>query len=462
MRVLLIYPNATQEIIAYGDKGAIAEPLALEYIGGGAKLDGHEVRLLDLRLHADDLESTLRAFVPDVVGVTGYSMHVLRNLEVCDIAKRLVPGCKTVAGGHHATLEAIDFCEPQMDYVVVGEGVRPFREILALLDAGEPAADVAGVWSRVDGEFTYGGEPPPYDINTIPPPDRSLVPDDRELYYIDWMQPIALMRTTVGCPYRCSFCSLWRIMDGHYHKREIDKVVDELQSISERYVFFVDDEPYVDPGRMKLLADAIEAAGIDKEYFAYCRIDSLLRDIELMKQWRRVGLRRLFLGVETIFDWELKNYNKRQQRADIVQALETARELDIDLYCNFIISPRYGVKEFEEVVRFIKEHNVEYPSFTILTPIPGSGTTYDGVLRLQENGRPDWEYFDVQHPVTETALPEEEFMKLFYDLYHVFNAKYFEAGNPLMVQNVEGEIDKLRQERNIELVRLALAGGSDQ
>src|SRR3954469_14829799 len=114
MRVLLVYPNAKKEIIGWGDMGAIAEPIALEYVAAGAKLDGHDVRLLDLRLHNEDLERTLSEFQPEVVGVTGYSMHVLRSLEVCRIAKRLVPECRTVVGGHHATLEPTDFFEPQM------------------------------------------------------------------------------------------------------------------------------------------------------------------------------------------------------------------------------------------------------------------------------------------------------------------------------------------------------------
>jgi hypothetical protein len=80
MRVLLVYPNAKKEIIGWGDMGAIAEPIALEYVGAGARQDGHDVRLLDLRLHPDDLEKILEEFRPEVVGVTGYSMHVLRAL----------------------------------------------------------------------------------------------------------------------------------------------------------------------------------------------------------------------------------------------------------------------------------------------------------------------------------------------------------------------------------------------
>ena len=66
MRVLLVYPNAKKEIIGWGDLGAIAEPIALEYIGAGAKLDGHHVKLLDLPLHNEDLQPPVNASHPAV------------------------------------------------------------------------------------------------------------------------------------------------------------------------------------------------------------------------------------------------------------------------------------------------------------------------------------------------------------------------------------------------------------
>src|SRR5436305_9590415 len=123
MKILLLYPSLRKEIIGYGDMGAVAEPLALEYLAAGAKLDSHEVRILDLRLHPDDLEPELLSFEPDVVGVTGYSMHVLRNLATCRLVKSLLPRCYTVVGGHHATLLPEDFFQPQIDFVVRGECV---------------------------------------------------------------------------------------------------------------------------------------------------------------------------------------------------------------------------------------------------------------------------------------------------------------------------------------------------
>lgn len=214
MRVLLVYPKARVELIGWGDLGAIAEPLALEYLAAGAKLDSHEVRLLDLRLHPDGLEEILRDFVPDVVGLTGYSMHVLRNLSTCRQIKTVLPRCRTVIGGHHATLLPEDFFKPQVDFIVSGEGVRPFRSLLAALADTDSASGIPGVWSQIDGSFVYGGDQPSFDIDDIVPPDRAVTAQDRSVYFIDWMRPIALIRTTVGCPYRCTFCSLWKIMDG--------------------------------------------------------------------------------------------------------------------------------------------------------------------------------------------------------------------------------------------------------
>jgi len=205
----------------------------------------------------------------------------------------------------------------------------------------------------------------------------------------------------------------------------------------------VDDEPFVNPQRMMELARAIAAADIDKEFFAYCRIDSMLRDEALMRRWQVVGLRRLFIGVETIFDRELKDYNKRQLKTDIVRGLVADKELGLSLFCNFIIHPSYAHEEFDEVIRFIRANDVDYPSFTIWTPIPGTGNTYDQVIERQPNGRPNWDYFDLQHPVTPTRLPRQEFMDRFNNFFEVFASKYSAAESPLFLQHLESGQDRL-------------------
>ena len=426
MRVLLVYPDAREEIIGWGDLGAVAEPLALEYLGAGAQLDGHVVKILDLRFHVDDFDDVVKSFAPEVIGVTGYSMHVLRMLSICRRAKELGPGIWTVVGGHHATLLPVDFFEPEIDFVVQGEGVGPFRKLLRALESQTPADEIAGLQFRKNGQFVSGGVPEPFEIDQIPLPDRSLTQTDRDRYFIDWMKPIALMRNTVGCPYRCSFCSLWRIMDGRYYKRELDRIIDELASIPEEFVFFVDDEAFVDGSRMLELAEAIHESGIRKRYFTYCRFDTLLRQPKLMKRWREVGLERLFVGIEAVTAMELKDYNKRLQVAELEQGFRAARDLEISIFAGFIVHPKYMPRDFERLVRFIEHNRVEYPSFTIWTPLPGTELPngFDTVIERQPNGRPNWELFDLQHPVIRTLLPREKFMNEYRNLHRVFAGRY--------------------------------------
>jgi len=426
MKILLLYPSLRREIIGYGDMGAVAEPLALEYLAAGVKQDSHEVRILDLRLRPDDLVPTLQSFEPDVVGVTGYSMHVLRNLALCRLVKAQLPQCRTVVGGHHATLLPEDFFIPEIDFVVCGEGVHPFRELLRMLEAGTAQTAIPGVWARQGDVFKSGGEPLSYDIDSIPTPDRSATARDRENYFIDWMKPIALLRTTVGCPYRCSFCSLWKIQDGRYHMRDIERVVAEIASVKEECIFLVDDEAFINGKRMMRLAEALKAAGVRKRYFTYCRIDTLLRQPQLMAAWAEVGLERLFIGIEAVTADELKVYNKKLEVAQIENGLRAAARLGISVFGGFIVNTNYTQRSFKQLVRFIEHNRIDYPSFTVLTPLPGTAAldTFDDVTERQPNQRPNWELFDLQHAVTQTRLSKELFEQEYHQLYRVFGGIY--------------------------------------
>lgn len=440
MRILLVYPDADASISGFNDLAAISEPIALEYLASVGLTAGHDVRILDLRLHPDGLIPLLRRFKPDLVGVTAYSQHVLRALQICRITRRYAPNARTVCGGHHATLEPIDFLEPEVDFVVQGEGTVPFGRLLERLADGRGSDGIPGLWYRGEGTglekrsrgFVLGGEPEPFDIDRVVPPDRTLTRRDRARYFIAGTPRIALLRTTVGCPYRCSFCALWVVMNGRYYIHEVERTVAELCSIDEDAVMLVDDEPFVNRRHMNALADAIEAAGIDKSYYAYCRADSFIREGELLARWKGIGLARLFIGVESIFDDELALYNKRQKRAQVLETFDRAARLGISLHTNFIVNPDYTDAQFDELEAFIREAGLEYPTFTVLTPIPGTTESFEHVLLKQPNGRPDWRFFDLQHAVTETRMPPKAFRHRFMGLYAAFKDIYASYQNPYL------------------------------
>lgn len=426
MKILLIWPKARTDPEWGGDLGAIAEPLALEYLAAGVARLSDETRVLDLRLHPGTLAKTLQEFRPDVIGITAFSMHVRAALQICKESKALLPGVVTVVGGHHASLLPEDFFEPDVDHIVCGEGVTPFTELVSRYMQQIPVGEIKGVWSRKDGAFQFGGEQPFLDINSLPLPDRNVTAKDRAHYFIDWMTPVALLRTSVGCPFRCTFCSLWKIMDGKYLKRNIDYTINELKQIQEDFVFLVDDEAFIDGKRMAALAEGIKEAGIRKRFFAYCRVDSLIREKEVLSKWVEVGLERLFVGIDAFSEKDLDFYNKKYHSGRIEIALQTAKDLGIEILAQFVVNTNYTRDDFKHLVRFVRHHKIQYPTFTVLTPLPGTDMLKDFslVTQLQPNGRPDWNYFDTQNAVMATTLPADEFRKEYRGLYHIFKDTY--------------------------------------
>ena len=80
MKTLLIQPPSVDPLT---DQIFMFEPLALEYLGAGLELDGHQVEILDSRL-TPDIESACRRFQPQVVGLTGYTFQANIVKEIAD------------------------------------------------------------------------------------------------------------------------------------------------------------------------------------------------------------------------------------------------------------------------------------------------------------------------------------------------------------------------------------------
>lgn len=445
MKVLLIWPKARTDPDWGGDLGAIAEPLALEYLAAGLLQNNHEVRILDLRLHPNDLLSTLEDFNPDIVGLTAFSMHVRAGLLVLQKVKEFNKNCLTVTGGHHATIYAEDFFEPQVDLVVVGEGVVPLTKIAEAKKNNQTYDTIKGVWYRNENDkFIFTGKQEAIFIDDLPFPARDVVGADRTRYFIDWMQPVALLRTSVGCPYRCTFCSLWRVMEGKYNKRNISSVVEEIKQIKEDFVFLVDDEAFIDSKRMELMAQEFEHNNIKKRFFAYCRIDTIVRSETILAQWKKVGLERLFVGIDAISEKDLKEYNKKLSFAQIEAGLKIAQDLGIEILAQFVVNTDYTQADFKQLIRFVEHFKLNYPTFTVLTPLPATdllASDFSNITLKQPNGRPDWDYFDTQSIVVKTKLPTEEFRKLYRGLFKVFSSCYskFLIHKPIM-QHTQTEI----------------------
>ncbi len=411
MRILLIEP-AKSTVTVGGEDVFLFEPLALEYLAAAVAAH-HDVRILDLRIDPS-LERTLDDFRPDIVGITAYTVHVKPVRALCRHVKAWDPAVLTVVGGHHATVAPEDFLSTDIDLVVMGDGVAPLRSIVARHERGRGFGAIPGVAVREDGNLVWGPPQPVGGLDEGPPPLRSLTAPYRHAYFCEWLKPLASMRTSKGCPFRCTFCAQWKVARGRYLRRAVDAVVEELATIEEESVFFADDESLIDVERMRTLATRITESGIRKRLFLYGRSDTIADNPDLLEAWREAGLERVFVGLESFRDDDLRLVRKGSTVTDNARAVRVLSDLGIDIYASFIVRQEFGHNEFAALRRYCRELELDFATFAVLTPLPGTDLYHEVEDRLLTR---DPDFFDFVHTVLPTALPLEEFFRELTGLY---------------------------------------------
>lgn len=402
MKVLLIQPPSCDPMT---DRIFLFEPLALEYLGAGLKLDGHDVRLLDARLEAD-IEGVFNGFQPDMVGLTGFTSHVNIIKGLATRLKALSPDLLVVVGGHHATVRPADFNDRDIDFVVIGEGVFTLREIVRALEAESGLGNIRGLAIPCPDGMLYTDPRPYTDLNELPFPDRSLTATYRRQYFSEWFKPLASIRTSLGCTARCNFCALWGITGGKYLRRNPEAVVAELKTIAEPNVFFCDDESMCDVKRMDRLADLILEAGVRKKYFLYGRVDTIVNNPELFAKWAKIGLAQVFVGMEDFSDQRLIAMKKGVTTAQQENAVEILDNLGIMMYASYMVDPAYSREDFRAMLAHVRRLKHRYATFTVMTPLPGTDLH---AAREKELLSRKPELYDMIHALLPTALPLPEF-----------------------------------------------------
>ncbi|MDZ4185114.1 MAG: radical SAM protein [Desulfuromonadales bacterium] len=416
MRIFLIQPPCCDPLM---DQIYLFEPLALEYLGAGLKADGHQIELFDARLDPD-LDTAFQRFRPQLVGLTGFTSHLNINLALARRLKKLDPELTVVVGGHHATVRPDDFNDPAINVIVRGEGVVALRAIVNALEADTPLAVIPGLAIPAPDGLLLTPERPYTPLDELPLPDRSLTAAYRDRYFSEWFQPLASIRTSLGCTARCNFCALWAITDGKYLRRDPARVIEELQLISEPHVFFCDDESMCDAGRMDDLADRIAAAGIRKTYFLYARVDTIVRHPQLFAKWAKIGLKQVFVGMEDFSDARLAAMGKGTTIAEQAEAVRILKDLGVMTYASFMVDPDYSREDFAGLLAHIHRLKLTSATFTVMTPLPGTALHRQVADRLLSQ-RP--ELFDMLHALIPTRLP----LPVFYDEL----AKLYEKAIPL-------------------------------
>src|SRR5262249_44707819 len=331
MKLLAIHPSC----LMYSKIYLRLEPLGIELVAAAARRAGHSVCLIDLQCESHrNFFQLIRRWHPDVIAFSGnYLANVPEIIDLARGARAILPSAFICVGGHSVSFipeEILRHAEGAVDCVLLGEGETA---IVGLLDAlAKDRADLREVPGCVT--LDHRG-PAPSFVKSLDDllPARDLLRHRRK-YFIGQLDPAASIEFSRGCPWDCVFCSAWTFYGRNYRMKTPECAVEELAQIREPGIFIVDDVAFIQAEHGMQIAEAIAQRGIRKRYYLETRGDVLLRNKEVFKLWKRLGLNTMFLGLEAIDEEGLKRYRKRVTLNKNFEALEYARSLDITVAVN--------------------------------------------------------------------------------------------------------------------------------
>jgi radical SAM superfamily enzyme YgiQ (UPF0313 family) len=289
-------------------------------------------------------------------------------------------------GGHVSALPERTLSEEACDFVCQGEGPHTIVGLLEALGSPSPRlAAVPGLWYREDGAIRSTLSAPLIDDldRDLPALAWDLLPMDRYrahnwhcFGHLDRRQPYASIYTSLGCPYKCTFCCINSPFGKpSYRYRSARSVIQEIDLLVDRYavrnVKILDEMFVLNYTHVLSVCDAIIERGHDLNIWAYARVDTVKP--ELLDRLKRAGINWLALGIESgskhVRDGALKKFG-RADITDIVRAIQAA---GINVIGNFIFGlPDDDRDTMQATLDLACELDCEFANFYSAMAYPGS------------------------------------------------------------------------------------------
>lgn len=410
MKILMVRPKPSPETIGLQHL-MIVEPLELEILYALKRASDTAV-IADMILEKRPFESFILEHQPDVLCITGYITNVSTIISYCESAKKISDKIINIVGGVHCEVCPEDFEHESIDFRVVRNGGVVFTGLLNHIDKNTVLPQ--GVFRKED--TILNTTLPAFNFN-IPFPDRSSVARYRDKYFYIFHNKVALIKTSFGCPFQCSFCFCRIITGGKYHQRPLNEVIKELEQIKETEIYIVDDDFLVDKNWLQSFISEMKQRNIRKHYLVYGRADFIANNPEIMHEFALIGLRTVIVGFESFSDKELDKYNKNTSVEIYKETMAVLHRENIDVFATIIIPPDWEKSDFKKMVDVIKSLKIHFVNLQPLTPLPKTGVSFpkDQII-IDKLNYPQW---DLAHiTVKPTQLSVSEYYKEILSAYN--------------------------------------------
>ncbi len=340
-------------------------PLGLLSIGGPLLDAGFNVKLLDAEFGPMllwDIVREVQRFSADVVmmGHSGSSTAHPTIVELSRLLKLTMPRLIIVYGGVHPTYhwnEILAEC-PEIDIIVRGEGERTVLALMTALSGDVPLNYVKGIAFRSGNDIVASA--PAEMIRDL---DEyrvgwELIEHSRYSYWGGKRAVVA--QFSRGCPYLCSYCGqrgFWT----QWRHREPAKFARELARLHREHgvelINFADELPTGSRKAWKAFLEALIAEKVPLLLVGSTRASDIVRDRDILHLYKKAGVIRFLLGIESYDDATLKRIKKGGTTTEDQRAIDLLREHGIISMATYVVgfseeSDRDYWKSYRHLLRY--------------------------------------------------------------------------------------------------------------
>ena len=414
--ILFIHANASKKIYqGLSDKhSGIEPPIWAGMLAKHCLINNYRVEILDceaMRLNFEESSQVIIELNPKIACFVVYGQQPSassQNMEgattLSNLLRKKNPEIKILfVGGHVAALpsETLEN-EKSIDFVCTNEGVYAISNLLKIskLSDDNYLKKINGIGFRdKDGKIIINK---PEEIvsknlldSVLPGPAWELLPTFDKYRTAGWhswsnnseKSPFAALYTSLGCPYKCSFCMI-NIINRTDNNKDISSQNSNIfrwwspEFIIKQFDYFaknniknikIADELFVlNPNHFIKICDLIIERGYKFNIWAYSRIDTCKP--QYLEKLKKAGVNGLGLGIENPSSTIRKEVQKDSfKEVKIIDIINSIRENGINVAANYIFGlPEETIESMKFTLDFALEANTEMANFYSAMAYPGS------------------------------------------------------------------------------------------
>lgn len=384
-------------------------PLGLLSIGGPLIDAGHEVTLLDADYYNYKIQKVVALTLeqnPDAI-LLGHSGSTSAQPVIDEITKRVRQqngSIKIIIGGVFPTYHWKEILEdnPQIDYIVCGEGEEIVLNLVAALENDSDPETVKGL------AFNRHGVP----IKTAAADLIQNLDDYRigwELMkgynYTYWgKRKAVVIQFSRGCPYPCTYCGqslFWK----KWRHRSAQSLADEMEMLHKEYgvlVFnFADENPSSNPKAWREFLEALVAKNLKLILVGSIRADNIVRDAAFLHLYKQAGFERFLLGIENYDEVVLERIKKAGTVSKDKEAIQLLRKHNILSMATYVVG--FGEEKTRDFYNSWKQLvSYDPDQIQLLYATPHKWTPYFEEVKEKEIILTDQRKWDYKHQVLKT------------------------------------------------------------